>query len=772
MKKNPYEVWKQTFVEDLQNFGIFDLYAKDGNPQTGGWDTETTGLHIIKDKPFLVQMGWLIPKKDYGRVFMFYPTPNNMKIFFQIATKFKYFIAHNIKYDLHMVTNIGYGHYVQTLGINWTENMAVARLALEAVPEREGGDSLKLKSLGKKYVHSEASKSESIIKDDLKKQGAHRIRVLAAALKQFDLEGEFTATGKQKKWGKGAIEKFLKDPTNDVDLLPDDVREVWLDWQEEYPEPTYEDVDRELMIKYGGEDIITMLEFFKSAFKFVLSRRQLPVLQLEMDCILPTYRMERIGMKADMNYLEESRVKVQSYIRKLRNELYELVGEKVTVNQHARIKQLYADKWGIRLDGSDSKAMSDILDETGRGEAYEKGPKRLAFLVKSLRTLEKWYSTYIKRLMKNASYDGNVYTQINLNSAVSGRMSSDLQQNPKEAIFDEHKNELFHPRKAFVINKDMFDFNAYIDYSQVELRVSADYTIKVSGGDLNLCRAYMPFKCTHYKTGEPYQYKELNDRKRWSELREGYPQDHEEGMEGILKEGWSVWLVPETNEFWIPTDMHSETTHNALLELKYECVKKYEHYTHKVESAPFGALVDKKLFKKLRGTIGKRFNFSKTYGVGLATAMKNLNVTQDVALALIKGYEAAFPGLIAYQKAIEVAHHKKGYVHNAYGMRYYMSDRSKSYKLANHVVQGSCATALKRAIIELDAYILQNNLKSRLILPVHDEQIFGMLKNEKEHIPKLIAIMQNVFNSWCLVPIVSEPELSYTTWAQKEELTL
>jgi DNA polymerase-1 len=745
MMRNPYKEWYDYHIaQGEHDLDLMIRLFQEDKPLTGGFDTETSGLHIIKDKPFLIQFGWLVPKQDFGRVFTFYPTPENMKLFFEIAKKLKYFIAHNIKYDCHMLSNIGYAEEVQAM-TNLCDSTTVARLSIEAIPAREGGDSLELKELGKKYVHPEATKSESIIKDELRKLKAERIKALTAALKQFPT-GELTASGREKYWGKGHIEKFLKDPTNDVEDLPEGVRDVWVDWQEEYPEPTYEDVDRDIMIKYGAEDIITMLEFFKHAFPFILKRKQLPILEMESKCILPMYRMERVGLKADMKYLEESKARMKAYITRLRNEMYEIVTEKITVNQHATIKRVLKDKWGIELESDDATAMSDIMEE------HEGQPKRLAELIKILRSLEKWYSTYIKRTIQNASYDGNVYTQINSAGAVSGRMSSDLQQNPKDAIFDAEGNELFHPRKAFVVDTDTFELNAYIDYSQVELRVSADYTIKVSGGDVNLCRAYIPFRCKHYKTSELFDIKK--DKDRWGEMQPNLTK--------------SAWLVPETNEPWTPTDMHSETTHNALVILGYKCVKKYEQYEHPKEGA-FGKNINKDKFKSLRGKLGKRFNFSKTYGVGLETAMKNLKVTEEVALALIKGYEAAFPGLITYQKAIEKAHAQKGYVFNAYGMRYYMQDIRKSYKLANHVIQGSCASAFKMALIALDDYILKNKLKSKLILPVHDEQIFGIVKGEKYIIPKLIEIMQSVFLSWCLIPIISEPEVSYTNWATKED---
>lgn len=789
--RNPYVTWQNIHVVSLREYGLYDLYRKDGCPETGGFDTETTGLHIKKDKPFLFQLGWLIKGKQDGRVFTFYPTPENMKVFFAIAKHFKYFVGHNIKYDLHMAANLGYLKQVESLD-NYTENQAVMRLVLEAVPAREGGPVLRLKKLGETYIHPDAGKSEYLIKQDIERMQAERIKVLTAALKQFDHPTETvvipirndtgTKTTKTyasanpkgvqwkrvpRKWGKGLVEAFLKDPTHDVDDLPEDVREVWVTWQEEYPPPTYEDVDRELLIKYGGEDVITMLELFRLAFPFVIKRKQLDTLKLENDLILPLFRMEREGMKVDMGYLENSRRKTKAYIKKLREEMSVLAGEPVTVGQHERLQAIFREKWGMPLEDAQGATMKQIADDnfkvwendTPRRIPAPKEAQRFAKLIQMLRTAEKWFSTYIKRVQAAAQYDGRVYTQINSTGAVSGRMSSDLQQFPKDELTDEDGNHLFHARRAFVVDLSRYEMQAYVDYSQVELRAQAHYTIKVMGGDVNMVRAYMPFRCIHYKTGEIYQYSTSEHRARWDDRQPN---------------GSSAWLIPETGEPWTPTDNHSETTHNALVLLGYECIKKYEEYRATEETTEasierLGEHLDKKEFKKHRGDLGKRFNFSKNYGVGLKTAMRNLDVAEAVAQALIDGFSEAFPGVLDYQKAIEKAHRRDGYVPNAYGRRYYIKDMRKSYKLANHVVQGSCADALKKAIIALDRYIRENNLRTRMILPVHDEQIFGIGRGESGHIDKFVEIMQGVFKGWCLVPIVSEPEVSTTTWLDKTD---
>lgn len=719
--KNPYQLWETRHVEGPKDLlFLFDTFIHD-NPEIGGFDTETTGLHIIKDKPFLIQFGWLVPNTEYGRVFTFYPTPENMKIFFSLSKKLKYLVAHNIKYDLNMLSNIGYVAEVQAM-TNLIENTVVARLSLEALPTRNGGDSLKLKKLGAKYVHPDATRSEAMIDEELHKLNAERIKVLSAALKQFPLEGEFTPAGKQKYWGKGAIEKFLNDPTNDTEDLPENVRSVWLDWQEEYPEPTYEDVDRALMIKYGGEDIITMLEYFRSAMPFIIKREQLPILELESKCILPMYRMERIGLQVDRDYLEESRLKVKDYITKLRKQMHDLVGEKFTVGQHPTIKRIFKG-WGIELEKDDKQALKGVMS------AWELGsiPHEVAKRIIALRSLEKWYSTYIVRVQKNSAYDGRLYTQINSSGAVSGRMSCDVQQFPKDALKTLEGEELFHPRKAFTVKGGDYESIAYIDYDQIELVTQAHYTLLVSGGDLNLCRAYMPFRCRHYRTREVFDYRTSNGRNRWSERQSS---------------GDSAWL-DEEGKPWTKTDTHSMTAHKAFPEVP----------------------MDHPDFKKVYRPKGKTTNFAANYGAS-PKALIGQGFSPEDAKRLIDGYNQAFPGVIQYQKKIIKAHALKGYVHNHFGRRYYLSDANKAYTLANYVVQGSCADALKKAIIELDEFLADK--QTNMVIPIHDEVQFDIYKGEEWVIPELEKIMAKAFD-WCLVPVTAGVEITYDNWKNKAE---
>lgn len=731
-----YDKWKQIYVNDPQV--VLDSFNQN-KPNSLGFDTETTGLHIIKDKPFLFQLGWNTTKES-GIVYLFEPTPNMITLFFDLCKRVNYAFAHNLKYDLHMLTNIGYGKQIKEITV-WCDTQAIARLALEALSAREGGDNLKLKDLGVKYVHPDAANSEKLIKAELKKLNDSRRQVLASALKQFDHPTEtkiayFRKDTKKgttrswyelhqdeayvaivsKKWTLKHIEDLLKDPTLELSDLPQDVREVWTDWLEEYPEPTYADIDPAIMRQYAGEDIVTMMMLVQHFMPIVRAREQMPILQLENDCLLPTYEMERVGLKTDKDYLEQARIQTKNYIIKLRKELYELAGEIVNCGQHARLKALFDERWDITLDGCDAQELKNV-ERNFTGE-----PKRFAILISNLRTLEKWYSTYIIGVQKNASYDGRAYTQINLNGAVSGRMSSNFQQFPRGAVKTIEGEELYYPRKAFLTDGEM----VFIDYDQIELVTQAHYTLLVSGGDTNLCRAYMPFKCTHYVTGEVYDYKSAEGRARHDELDE---------------EGNSAWRT-EDGQPWTKSDLHTITASKAFPDVPTDSIE----------------------FKKDCRPKGKTTNFSCNYGGKEGALVGSLGVSFEEATKLVNGYNEAYPHVIKYQGAISTAHARKGYVVNHFGRRYYLRDSRNAYKLANYVIQGTCADALKKALVKLYRYL--DGKQSKLVLPVHDELMFWIHPSERGIEQHLLEIMQSAFD-WCLVPVSAGIERSSTTWEAK-----
>lgn len=709
---NPYDKW--TCIHITEPSDMSQAFIRD-KPKSVTFDTETTGLHIRRDKPFLIQLGW------FPKVFTFEPTENLMRSFFRICKSVKWVFGHNVGYDSHMVANLGYEAEVLELTPRLCDTQAIMRLALEARSTRDGGDNLKLKHLGVKYIHPYAANSEELIKKDLKRLNDERVKVLAAALKQFPMEGAFTPTGRQQYWGKLAIEKFMKNIDNDIDDLPEGIKDVWQDWLEEYPEPTYADIDRALMILYAGEDVATTAMLAEYGMTILIARDQLGILELERQSLLPKFKMERTGLRTDMKYLESSRIKMKDYIKMLRIELRALCGEDVTVNQHKRIKEIFNEKFNIELESSDKTEMNLIIKN------FDGDTSRLATLINTLRTAEKWYSTYILGVLDNASWNGRAYTQINLNGAISGRMSSNFQQFPKHPFKTLEGVELFHARQSFLVDGGSYSKMMYSDYSQIELRTQAHYTIMIGKPDLNLCRAYMPFKCTHYKTGELYDFLGDENRARWAEKQ---------------SEEDSAWLTEEGKP-WVPTDLHTMTAHKA-----------YPHID-----------VNSEEFEKEYRPKGKTTNFASNYGGGPNALVGVLGVSWKEAETLINGYNEAFPGVITYQKAIVKAHLRKGYVMNHYGRRYYLKDNSSAYKLANYVVQGTAADALKKAIIDIDQFLTDFKLETKLVMPIHDEIAYSLFDGEEWIIAQIEDIMVAAF-AWCKVPVAVETEETTTNWRE------
>lgn len=227
-------------------------------------------------------------------------------------------------------------------------------------------------------------------------------------------------------------------------------------------------------------------------------------------------------MKVDMPYLHTCFKKCEDEIQKLYEELWEIVGEYFTVSQGTVIADYFEKKLGERPETTDKSFLKKHKED------------RVSQLITRLRRLEKWQSTYISRIIEVAQYDNHFYTQYGQFNTVSGRLGSDAQQFPKERILTEEgehyekengegkapiEYELFSPRRAFIVEGGNYNKIAYFDLSQIELRVQANYTVLLKRPDLNLCRAYMPFKCTHYITGEEYRFDTKEERARWYEKR-------------------------------------------------------------------------------------------------------------------------------------------------------------------------------------------------------------------------------------------------------------
>jgi DNA polymerase I-like protein with 3'-5' exonuclease and polymerase domains len=209
-------------------------------------------------------------------------------------------------------------------------------------------------------------------------------------------------------------------------------------------------------------------------------------------------------------------------------------------------------------------------------------------------------------------------------------------------------------------------------------------------------------------------------------------------------------------KLWTPTDLHTKTTLTGM-----------PHLQPIYDKSLTGDKEAEKDWAYWRGK-GKALNFAKVYGAGVSKLAAMLGISEDEARAFVTGYEKAYPDVMAFMELVSKTIRKRGYVTNRYGRRYYV-DRNFAYKGTNYLVQGSGADLMKTAMIAVEDFLASNNLKSRMLLTIHDELVLEIHVDETHIVvPKVKEIME--YAPWSSVPIIVEAEKTTTDWANKTKV--
>lgn len=148
----------------------------------------------------------------------------------------------------------------------------------------------------------------------------------------------------------------------------------------------------------------------------------------------------------------------------------------------------------------------------------------------------------------------------------------------------------------------------------------------------------------------------------------------------------------------------------------------------------------------------KTLNFAVLYGVtdfGLAAQLGGEFSIQE-AKALIEQYFARFPKVKAFTEGVVAEARSKGFTTTLYGRRRYFPDihsQNRNERMGverqavNAPIQGAAADMVKLAMIKARQTL--GSAATRMLLQVHDEIVFEMLKEEKELMPKLRSDMES-----------------------------
>ena len=149
----------------------------------------------------------------------------------------------------------------------------------------------------------------------------------------------------------------------------------------------------------------------------------------------------------------------------------------------------------------------------------------------------------------------------------------------------------------------------------------------------------------------------------------------------------------------------------------------------------------------------KAVNFGIVYGMSDYGLSQNLGITRKEAGRFIDRYFETYPGVKTYMDEIIMEAKQKGYVTTLMNRRRYLPEitsrnfnqRSFAERTAmNTPIQGTAADIIKKAMIDLYEKLVEEKLKARILLQVHDELIIEAPKNEIDQLTKIVpAIMEN-----------------------------
>lgn len=163
----------------------------------------------------------------------------------------------------------------------------------------------------------------------------------------------------------------------------------------------------------------------------------------------------------------------------------------------------------------------------------------------------------------------------------------------------------------------------------------------------------------------------------------------------------------------------------------------------------------------------KGVNFGKVYGAGDETMAKTIGCSVAEAREFRIMYEAQFPRVNSFMREVEgvarqrAAEEGEGYVVDPFGRRH-PADLGRFYALVNYLIQGTAAGVFKRALVDLDLA----GLGDYLILPVHDEAILDVPRDDAEEIARVVGETMTDATTFA-VPLTASAEILPERWGDK-----
>ncbi len=565
------------------------------------FDSETTGLHIITDRAFMFQYGLVDDKLNLiSKHVISSDDQQAMNTFINYVETVPVLVGHNIKFDIHMLINYGVDVSVFEDKI-FVDTQVLARLVVNHDTQSDNSFQTSLKKLSLRYLGIDSADEERILKAELSKlRSDHKNNMKEYFIKEGLWDTSLSQTN-QTRIINEIYNNWFKVYHNYPHLTK--ARTKYL---KDNPEPTYQDVSN--IFTYGETDIKLTYGLFRLWYPQVVGLGQDKALKRISDATLPLVLMERQGMAVDVKRILDDRAKLLDAMSQIKI-IDPRTNEEYSVGQHAKLKDLFEYESGMMLTNSDKNTRDEIEDVSPSARKVSK-----------LSAMNKYMTTYITNILskltevptKNGT-EYKVYTQYNLAGTITGRLSSDFQQFPRDPLVLDDGYEVS-IRAWFIVPKD-YKYMVYMDYAQMELRLQCEWTnIVQSEPDKNMLRAFEPYKT-------------------------------------VLIDGVHYLEEDQTQE-WHPTDLHSMTAQHAFPDVDPNDPD-WSHYRD----------------------LGKRCNFACNYGASAPKIASALKVDMETARRLVDGYKNTFAGVVTFGKWITSRTYDSEFIPNLLFRRYYSRNK-------------------------------------------------------------------------------------------------
>ncbi len=198
---------------------------------------------------------------------------------------------------------------------------------------------------------------------------------------------------------------------------------------------------------------------------------------------------------------------------------------------------------------------------------------------------------------------------------------------------------------------------------------------------------------------------------------------------------------------------------------------------HRATAATVYGVAPGEVTRQMRDT-AKMVNFGIAYGMGEFGLASRTGMSREEADAFIKSYFNNFPGIAEWQQKVLASTREAGYAESLFGRRRYLpAIRSSNFQVRaaaereaiNMPIQGTAADIIKVAMIRVDEELARRQLRSRMILQVHDELIFEC---PAEEVDTIIELAQRLMPASIdlVVPLKVDVKKG-RNWADMEPMT-